>query len=292
MRSIELFSGAGGLGIGLHEAGFHPVSVIERDRYCCDTIRENQSRKVESVKGWKLFPGDVRECDFRSYAGKIKLISGGPPCQPFSLGGKHGADSDARDMFPEAIRAVRQVQPLAFVFENVRGLTRAAFRNYFEYIRLQLEHPEVVPKKGEKDWIDHLAQLQRYHTSGNRQGLHYRVVTQVLNAADYGVPQKRERVFFVGFREDLGIEWHFPEATHSQAALLWDQKRGDYWDRHKIARRNRPDLSHLLSIEQRLESHYSLPWQTVRDAISDLPDPQRFPNRAGEHHNHVRRQDH
>src|SRR4051812_41538413 len=90
MRSIELFAGAGGLGIGLHQAGFHPLSVIERDRYCCDTIRENQDGNIRAVDGWKLNPGDVsdvRHVDFKQFRGRVMLVSGGPPCQPFSLGG-------------------------------------------------------------------------------------------------------------------------------------------------------------------------------------------------------------
>ncbi|WP_179139865.1 DNA cytosine methyltransferase, partial [Brachyspira hyodysenteriae] len=87
------------------------------------------------------------------------LVSGGPPCQPFSLGGKHRAYNDARDMFPQAIRAVREVRPQAFIFENVKGLTRASLRNYFEYIRLQLEHPEIEVRSDES-WIDHLARLE------------------------------------------------------------------------------------------------------------------------------------
>lgn len=70
------------------------MSVIERDRYCCDTIRENQARGSAAVDGWNLFAGDVRDVDFGSYRGRIKLVSGGPPCQPFSLGGRHGAHLD------------------------------------------------------------------------------------------------------------------------------------------------------------------------------------------------------
>jgi DNA (cytosine-5)-methyltransferase 1 len=282
MKSIELFAGAGGLGMGLHDAGFQAIRVIEWNRYCCDTIRENKTKGLDAVKGWNLTEGDVQAFDFSPYAGKISLVSGGPPCQPFSLGGKHGADSDKRDMFPEAIRAVRQIQPKAFIFENVRGLTRASFRDYFEYIRLQLEHPEIIGKSaGRQDWREHLALLQQHHTSGSRRGLNYRVVAQVLNAADYGVPQRRERVFFVGFREDLGIQWHFPEPTHSQAALHWDQLRGDYWERHRIARKDRPTTNSVTAIEPRLGARRtSLPWQTVRDALCDIPDPERNPKRA------------
>ncbi len=155
MKSIELFAGAGGLGIGLHEAGFKPVNVIEWDSYCCDTIRENKTRGMKAVRNWKVTEGDVRAVDFKEYEGKVRLVSGGPPCQPFSMGGKHGAYDDARDMFPQAIRAVREAKPQAFMFENVKGLTRASFRNYFEYIRLQLEHPEIKSRRGE-EWADHL----------------------------------------------------------------------------------------------------------------------------------------
>lgn len=275
MKSIELFAGAGGLGMGLHRAGFHPVTVIERDSYCCETIRENQGLERSLVSDWPLFQGDVRTVDFKSYEGALDLISGGPPCQPFSLGGKHGAYDDARDMFPEAVRAVREARPRAFVFENVKGLTRAAFRNYFEYIRLRLEHPDLVSRQGE-DWADHLARLERHHTHGGRGGLNYRVVTRVLNAANYGVPQKRERVLFVGFRDDLDVEWNFPVETHSADALLWSQHGDDaYWEIHKVARAARP-RSDLL--RRRAEALGGRPtacaWRTVRDAIAGLPDPE------------------
>lgn len=272
MKSIELFAGAGGLGLGLHSAGFRPENVFEWDRYCCDTIRENQSRGVKSVKGWRVIEGDVRASSFVEYEGKISLVSGGPPCQPFSVGGKHAAYDDVRDMFPQAIRAVREARPKAFVFENVKGLTRSTFRNYFEYIRLQLEHPEIV-KRADEQWADHLARLEQHHSSGSRDGLNYRVVTQLLNAADFGVPQRRERVFFVGFREDLGVNWSFPKATHSRDALAWEKASGTYWERNKVASVDRPadelQISPLVRGEMPVES----PWMTVYEAISTLPEP-------------------
>ena len=283
MKSIELFAGAGGLGIGLHGAGFRPVDVIEWNTYCCDTIRENKLRGIDAVRDWNVTHGDVRQVDFKKHEGKVRLVSGGPPCQPFSLGGKHAAYDDARDMFPEAIRAVRDARPDAFIFENVKGLTRAAFRNYFEYIRLQLEHPDVTAKKGE-DWSNHLARLERHHTSGNRAGLNYRVVTQLVNAADYGVPQRRERVFFVGFREDLGVSWNFPAATHSRSALHASIATGEYWDRHKVARKDRPSFS---GIVPKLDTGFKeKPWLTVRDALSDIPDPELKPRESARFLNH------
>jgi DNA (cytosine-5)-methyltransferase 1 len=275
MKSIELFAGAGGLGMGLHRAGFHPEKVVEWDRYCCDTIRENQTFEHTIVRDWPLTEGDVRQVDFKGFEDKLDLISGGPPCQPFSLGGKHKAYDDARDMFPQAIRAVREARPKAFIFENVKGLTRAAFRNYFEYIRLQLEHPELTGKPDE-DWTDHLDRLERHHLNGARRGLHYKVVTRVLNAANYGVPQKRERVIFVGFRDDLDLEWNFPVETHGAEGLLWEQFRdGSYWDRHKVARKDIPvDPGATARAERMDEKPTTCAWKTVRDVIHDLPDPE------------------
>lgn len=283
--SIELFAGAGGLGIGLHQAGFRALDVIEWDGYCCDTIRENQDRGIDVVKDWPVTNSDVRDVDFARHEGKVRLVSGGPPCQPFSMGGKHGAHGDARDMFPQAIRAVREVRPDAFIFENVKGLTRATFRNYFEYIKLQLEHPEIAGGLDE-DWSDHLARLEQHHTSGSRSGLNYRVVAQVLNAANYGVPQKRERVFFVGFREDLGLRWSFPTATHSRDALLAEKESGAYWDRHGVAKPP-PFTSkrdRVIYAEDLLSA--IKPWRTTRDAMVGLPDPEHAPQASKEFLNH------
>lgn len=287
MRSIELFAGAGGLGLGVSRAGFIPAAVIEWDRYCCDTIRENQERRLEPVTHWPLIEGDVRAIDFKAIEGPIDFISGGPPCQPFSLGGKHRGQKDQRDMFPEAIRAVRERRPRAFVFENVKGLTRQSFANYFQYIQLQMSYPELTRRKSEA-WADHLARLERLHTQGTSTGLRYHVVARLLNAADYGVPQRRERVFLVGFRSDLGIEWSFPTATHSQDALLWSQWRdGEYWDRHKVIKRQRPQSpkarARALSL---FDATLLKPWRTVRDVIADLPDPELQPRRAAEIPNH------
>lgn len=287
MKSIELFAGAGGLGMGLCQAGFKPAKVVEWDRYCRETIGQNRLRAASPMHGWPQVEGDVRGVDFRALADTVDLVSGGPPCQPFSLGGKHKAYDDARDMFPQAIRAVRETRPRAFIFENVKGLTRATFRNYFEYIRLQLEHPEVIARPDE-DWADHLARLERHHLHGSRDGLNYRLVSRVLNAADYGVPQKRERVIFVGFRDDLDLEWSFPVETHSADALLWAQYRdGAYWDAHKVAQRDRPDARDAPVRAMRLDEKPSTAaWRTVRDATADLPDPERHPRLAAAFANH------
>jgi DNA (cytosine-5)-methyltransferase 1 len=276
-----LFTGAGGLALGIEEAGFKHDAVVERDKYCCDTIRENQARGFEALSGWSLFAGDVREFDYSTVRGDVDLLAGGPPCQPFSIGGKHKANQDQRDMFPQVVRAVRELKPRAILVENVKGLTRKTFADYFSYIVLQLSHPEVVRKDNE-DWSAHRARLERYHTRGSWSGLEYNVIPRLLNAANYGVPQKRERVFFVGFRSDLGIEWTFPEETHSFEALLMDQfVTGQYWERHGVTKRGRPAPASSLGSKlaglvkpASLFEQPKLPWRTVRDALQGLPDPE------------------
>lgn len=276
LRAIELFAGAGGLGLGISRAGFAPSEIVEWDRWCCDTIRENRRLGTSGIEGWpEPIEGDVRAVDFRGHEDKIDLVSGGPPCQPFSLGGKHRGHADDRDMWPEAVRAVRETRPRAFVFENVKGLTRATFATYLAYILHQLTHPEVARAKGE-GWADHMARLERHHTAGSREGLRYNVVHRVLNAANHGVPQRRERVVFVGFRADLGIEWAFPEESHSIDALLWSQRRSNnYWERHRVAKRDRTmDVRVHNRAMALLAKPRQKPWITVRDAIGDLPDPE------------------
>jgi DNA (cytosine-5)-methyltransferase 1 len=187
---------------------------------------------------------------------------------------------DRRNLFPEAARVVREVQPRAFVFENVKGLTRQSFAKYFGYIVLQLSYPGIIRRENE-DWVDHLSRLERIRTQGKEPDFRYRVIWRLLNAADYGVPQKRERVFFVGFRSDIHIPWSFPSPTHSREALLHTQwTTGEYWDHYEVALRERPPTpprfvqrdSDGLLFTSPLNRQ---PWLTVRDAIADLGEPAR-----------------
>jgi len=279
MRSVELFAGAGGLALGVSRAGFQHDAVIERDENTCITIRENQRRGMKPLVDWPLFAHDVREFNYSQLSDGIDLVAGGPPCQPFSIGGKHGAFRDTRDMFPEAVRAVRELRPKAFLFENVKGLLRDSFAKYLFYIQLQLTYPEIS-RRPDEEWVKHLSRLEKHHTCGSEGGLFYRVVCRLLNAANYGVPQRRERIFIVGFRCDLGLEWSFPDATYSQDALLWSQWVSDeYWERHQISQKNRPKptsslIAKIARLNNALFAPTSKPWLTVRDAIRDLPDPQ------------------
>lgn len=274
MRSVELFAGGGGLALGTHLAGFTAEVVCEWDRWCCDTLRENQAAGHPLVQGMDIREGDVRAVNWDDVADDVALVSGGPPCQPFSGGGKGMAADDPRDMFPATAEVISKLRPRAFIVENVRGLTRSAFADYFSYIHLRLAHPELAPKPGET-WTEHLARLQSEHTA-IRSDLQYNVLSTVVNAANYGVPQQRWRVFFVGFRSDVDAEWSFPEPTHSAEALRYQQDvTGEYWERHKVAKKDR--ISPLASRPAipALDDGEALgrPWRTVRDAISDLPTP-------------------
>lgn len=279
LRSLELFAGAGGLALGTELAGFHAVAAVERDRWACETLIENRERGHPLVKDLRVLSGDVRKIDYQSLPEGIDLVSGGPPCQPFSIGGKHRAHADDRDMFSAFADVVSKVRPRAFLIENVKGLTRASFSNYLQYIELRMSMPDIAMKPDES-WHDHLRRLEREATSTGDKGTRYRVVRELFNAADYGAPQKRERVFIVGFRDDQDAEFAFPDPTHSFDALLHDQWiSGDYWDRHQVSRKSRPDRSSRQSGRiERLRGRNDiegLPWRTVRDALQGLPEPRR-----------------
>lgn len=270
-------------------SGFHHTDLYEWNEASCNNIRYNIKNGYSKIKDWNVIQSDVRTVCYNDYSGSIQLVAGGPPCQPFSLGGKHKAYDDKRDMFPEAVRAIREIHPEAFIFENVRGLLRKSFQSYFNYILLQLEHPEIS-KPADATWQEHLAVLERHHTSRHDQGLSYHVVFRLLNAADYGIPQMRQRVIIVGFRSDYDAHWSFPAPTHSQDALFyskWIVK--DYWEKHHILMPKDTPLSDLKlrdvqrNVEERIVP--SNPWQTVRDALYGLPNPQ-INSSESPYHNH------
>jgi DNA (cytosine-5)-methyltransferase 1 len=174
IQGIDLFASAGGLTLGLKAAGVVTVCAVEVDPYRVQTFSTH-------TPGAQLLSGDIRGLDMALYNGVAHLVYGGPPCQPFSSGGLRQAADDERNMIPEFIRVVGQVQPKAFLMENVPGLALA-------------------------DRLDYLSQVL-----DSLESLDYRLNWQVLNAADYGVPQKRRRLFIVGMRH---ARFRFPEPTH------------------------------------------------------------------------------
>jgi DNA (cytosine-5)-methyltransferase 1 len=271
MRTLEIFSGAGGLAKGLELSGFKHAAFVEFNKHACESLTENFAEA-------RVFFGDIKDFDLNSLE-QIDVVAGGPPCQPFSLGGKHKADLDTRDMFPYAIRAIEKLKPKAFVFENVKGLLRATFSNYFEYIILRLTYPDFE-SSADLEWQEHLEELRGIQKS-TYKGEMYDVQYKLINAANYGVPQTRERVVIVGTRSDLSVSWTFPEETYSEDKLLWDMHvTGEYWDRHKVPKPLRPGLDVALKEKiTRLKAKYGMfepsaqPWKTVRDALFDTPDP-------------------
>src|SRR6266568_4957823 len=189
--SVELFTGGGGLAQAMHEAGFRHLLLNEFAKHACATLRENGAinRKGEDHipasrdEAWPLVEGKVQDVDFEYLRGQVDVVAGGPPCQPFSLGGDHKGHDDDRNMFPELFKVVRQTRPKAVICENVRGLMRPSFRPYFDYIlrELSLSFEERDP---ETTWEDHdrrlVEQLEAVPADDPRR---YVVVPLQVNAA-------------------------------------------------------------------------------------------------------------
>lgn len=297
MNSIELFAGAGGMSLGLEKSGWKSKMLAEYNHHACNTLRFNRDNGNELSKNWNIIEDDVRNIDYGSIINgndQIDLVAGGPPCQPFSLGGKHNGKDDARDMFPEAIRAVRDLQPKYFMFENVKGLLRKSFSDYFNYILLRLKFPfEGI--KDDEEWSDHLKKLLRLDNENIAYGSKYtyRITWKLVNAVDYGIPQHRHRVIIVGVREDQNWEFTFPEKTHCIDKLLYSKYvSNDYWDLIDVPFDD--DIHHYKTLAKKIEkleaseslfaSHLQ-PTTTVYEAIKTLPKPFEVANE--EYPNHI-----
>ncbi len=284
MNSLEIFSGAGGLAKGLEIAGFSHAAFVEFNKHACQSLAKN-------FEAQKVFCGDVRDYDFASLS-DIDLVAGGPPCQPFSMGGKHQAHADSRDMFPYAINAIAALRPKAFVFENVKGLLRASFAEYFDYVLLRLSFPHFSIAPNES-WQDHLTKL-RNKALHEPESVQYHVSHKLLNAADYGVPQCRERVVIVGIRSDLQCKWQFPLPTHSSEQLVFEKYvSGAYWKRHGVAPVDAVASAHIavqratqVEAQTDLFAPRLLAWRTVRDALVGVCDPRERHSISGHEFRH------
>jgi DNA (cytosine-5)-methyltransferase 1 len=173
---LELFAGAGGLAIGLENAGLKCIALNEIDKWACQTLRKNRPN-------WKVLEGDIKDFDFTEYHNSVDVVTGGFPCQAFSYAGKKLGLADARGtLFYEYARVVQEVNPPICIGENVRGL---------------LSH-------------DNGKTLQGMISILNEIG--YNVVpVEVLKAIKYKVPQKRERLILVGIRKDIDIKYEYPK---------------------------------------------------------------------------------
>ena len=220
MKIISLFSGAGGLDIGFHDAGFETAVMVERDSACCNTLRLNMPQVP-------VIEGDINEITTETILKtahlkplEAALVVGGPPCQSFSLAGKRMGLNDPRGkLVLEFIRVVREALPVGFVMENVRGL--ANWENGRALDAIIEEATQPILYKG--------------------KNYQYEVKYKILNAASYGAPQFRERIFIVGNR--IHVPFEFPEPIYGE------NKNG--------------------SLD--LFEHKLKPYKTVQDAIGRLP---------------------
>ncbi|MBV6121129.1 DNA cytosine methyltransferase [Pseudomonas aeruginosa] len=225
LKTISLFSGIGGLDFGFEAAGFETRVALELDRHACSAMRLNRPE-------WEVIEGDINEVPSstildraRLKVGEADVLIGGPPCQPFSKAG-YWARGDAlrlddprADTLTGYLRVLRDTQPRAFLLENVYGLAYQGKDEGLRYI------------------LDGIEQINR------ETGSDYKVAWKVINCAEYGVPQVRERVFLVGSRD--GKTFRFPDPTHAKPA----------------------DIERDLFC--RLE-----PYRTAWDALGDLPEPE------------------
>ena len=211
--SISLFTGAFGLDLGMEEAGFHTVSVVEKDRDAIKTIALNKPllqksaipREIENVSSQELLEegGKVLNLGRALQPGEVDLVTGGPPCQPFSTAGKRGSVMDPRgSLFMDFIRIVKEVQPRFFLMENVKGLLSASLRH------------RPINQRG-KDYppleVDEMAGAALKVVLSEMKEIGYNVVYNLLEAADYGVPQNRERVVFIGSRDGEPATFPIPK---------------------------------------------------------------------------------
>ena len=175
-RAIDLFSGPGGLTLGLKSAGIQPIAGVEWNKDAVATYRTHTPDSEHHC-------GDIRTVDFTRYSGAVDIVFGGPPCQPFSTGGLRKGTGDERNMIPAFLAAVETIKPAVVLMENVPGMLVPSRKHYFDSI------------------------LREFSDRG------YSTTWRLLNSADYGVPQKRRRVFIVAFK-DKGIVFRFPRPTH------------------------------------------------------------------------------
>jgi DNA (cytosine-5)-methyltransferase 1 len=256
--------------------------MVEWDRHSVVNILHNRDLGLKHIADWPIHQEDVRNVNWSQYAG-VDLVAGGPPCQPFSIGGRHRGHEDNRDMWPEAIRAVREIEPRGFLFENVRGLARAAFSDYLNWIITALAHPHIK-RFDDESRDEHLARL-------NQSGVGlYRVHVMRVNAADYGAAQKRYRVIIMGVHRELTDTSPMLPPTHSRERLLWDQWiTGNYWKRYSMRRPNsgpgKADEGIVRRMKDTKVPPKTLPWRTLRDAIEGLGPPGAgiFPNHVPQH---------
>lgn len=196
LKSIEICAGAGGQALGLEMAGFKHIALVEYEKKYCETLKKNRPE-------WNIICEDVKNFSGKPYRNKIDLLAGGVPCPPFSVAGKQLGSDDERDLFPEALRLIEEINPKAVMLENVRGFLAPAFKDYRESILKRIDE------------------------------LGYNVQIKLLNASDYGVPQLRPRIVIVGIRKDVQGKFSYPlptsEKVKTVGETLLDLMKKNHW---------------------------------------------------------------
>lgn len=196
LTSIEICAGAGGQALGLEMAGFNHVALVEYEKDYCEVLKLNRPN-------WHVICADVKSFSGKPYENKIDLFAGGVPCPPFSVAGKQLGSADERDLFPEALRLIEEINPRAVMLENVRGFLDSTFTDYRNSILNKIDE------------------------------LGYNVQIKLLNASDYGVPQLRPRVVIVGIRKDIKCGFSYPvekpESSKTVGDTLADLMKENGW---------------------------------------------------------------
>ena len=185
LTSIEICAGAGGQALGLEQAGFQHLAVVEIDNWAAETLRAN--RGCDHPHPWPVREMDVHDFDGTVWRDQVDLFAGGVPCPPFSIAGKQLGADDERDLFPQALRLVGEINPKAVMLENVRGLGQKRFDSYRNEIVSELD----------------------------RMG--YTTYWSLFQSADFGVPQLRPRFILVALKHEFAeyFEWPTPNMHHT-----------------------------------------------------------------------------
>ena len=195
LTCVEICAGAGGQALGLAMAGFVHVALVEYEADYCEVLRKNRPE-------WNVICADVHEFDGRPYRG-VDLLAGGVPCPPFSVAGKQLGQDDDRDLFPEAIRLIKEINPKAVMLENVRGFLDPSFEEYRNHIFKSIK---------ELGYVTHI---------------------KLLNASNFGVPQLRPRVVIIGIRKDQVGAFSYPadkpDSAKTVGETLYDLMAANKW---------------------------------------------------------------
>ncbi|MET9829846.1 DNA (cytosine-5-)-methyltransferase [Streptomyces sp. NPDC006385] len=242
LTSIEICAGAGGQAVGLHEAGFNHLALVEWDGHAVATLKAN----ISGWPGWNkkradaLEPMDVKRfLDSKVFAdlglneGDLDLLAGGVPCPPFSLAGKRLGEDDERDLFPAALEIIEALKPKAVMIENVRGILEPpeVFIDYRRRILDDLRNYGYAVPDIEDHWLP------------EKQDIEMRSVWRRLDASDFGVPQLRPRAILVAIRRDIleknGVDFVWPSYLKGGGATVMQLDESmklrcmPFWDKNK-----------------------------------------------------------